>query len=118
MPLPAPPPLGTAMLPGRHLCRETVVIVTGGGTGLGKAIAIEFARLGAAVGIVSRSPEHRPPVWRRWRRPEDGRLTAAADIRDFDQVVAAFDVIENELGPARACWSTTPLPTSRCRPRT
>ena len=37
----------------------TTVIVTGGGTGLGKAIAVEFARLGAAVGILSRKEEHR-----------------------------------------------------------
>ncbi|HVW41503.1 MAG TPA: SDR family oxidoreductase [Amycolatopsis sp.] len=36
-----------------------VVLVTGGGTGLGKAIAVEFGRLGAAVAVASRSEEHR-----------------------------------------------------------
>ena len=35
------------------------VIVTGGGTGLGKAIAVEFARLGASIAILSRKEEHR-----------------------------------------------------------
>src|SRR6266700_4019426 len=34
------------------------VLVTGAGTGLGKAIAAEFARLGAAIVIASRKPEH------------------------------------------------------------
>jgi NAD(P)-dependent dehydrogenase (short-subunit alcohol dehydrogenase family) len=33
--------------------------VTGGGTGLGKAMAVEFARLGAAVAIASRDEAHR-----------------------------------------------------------
>ena len=35
------------------------VFVTGGGTGLGKAIAVEFARLGARIAVVSRGDEHR-----------------------------------------------------------
>ena len=34
------------------------VFVTGAGTGLGKAIALEFARLGASIVIASRKPEH------------------------------------------------------------
>jgi NAD(P)-dependent dehydrogenase (short-subunit alcohol dehydrogenase family) len=36
-----------------------VVAVTGGGTGLGKAFGLEFARLGATVAILSRNEEHR-----------------------------------------------------------
>jgi NAD(P)-dependent dehydrogenase (short-subunit alcohol dehydrogenase family) len=58
MPLPEPPPLGAHALPLGCFERETVV-VTGGGTGLGKAIALEFARLGARVAILSRREEHR-----------------------------------------------------------
>ena len=58
MPLPAPPPAGRPMLP-QGTFDGVAAVVTGGGTGLGRAIAIELARAGASVGILSRSEEHR-----------------------------------------------------------
>ena len=59
MGLPEAPALGASALPAGTFDGQAV-IVTGGGTGLGKAIAVEFGRLGAAVAILSRSEEHRP----------------------------------------------------------
>ena len=58
MGLPAPPPLGASALPAGTFA-DQVVVVTGGGTGLGKAMAVEFARLGARIAVVSRKEEHR-----------------------------------------------------------
>ena len=55
--LPEPPPLGASALPAGTYDGQTVV-VTGAGTGLGKAIASEFARLGANIVVLSRKPEH------------------------------------------------------------
>jgi NAD(P)-dependent dehydrogenase (short-subunit alcohol dehydrogenase family) len=57
MSLSFPPALGTAMLPSGTSNGQTVA-ATGGGTGLGKGIAIEFAWLGANIAVLSRKPEH------------------------------------------------------------
>jgi NAD(P)-dependent dehydrogenase (short-subunit alcohol dehydrogenase family) len=75
------------------------VIVTGGGTGIGKGIAIEFARLGAAVAIVSRKPEHREAGVAAVEAAGGTGFAVSADIRHPDQVAAAFDAIEATLGP-------------------
>ncbi|MEY2570736.1 MAG: hypothetical protein QOE63_1086, partial [Acidimicrobiaceae bacterium] len=55
--LPAPPAVGASALPAGTYDGQTI-FVTGGGTGLGKAIAGEFARLGASIVIASRKDEH------------------------------------------------------------
>jgi NAD(P)-dependent dehydrogenase (short-subunit alcohol dehydrogenase family) len=101
MGLPEPPPLGeTALPPGTF--DGDVVVVTGGGTGLGKAIATEFARLGASVAIASRKAEHLDAGVAALQAVADdagGRTFATTcDIRDPESVAAAFDAIESGLG--------------------
>ena len=58
MPLPPALPEGTTMLP-KGTFDGRVVAITGGGTGLGRAFGLEFARLGATVAVLSRKDEHR-----------------------------------------------------------
>ena len=79
----------------------TAVIVTGGGTGLGKAIAVEFARLGAAVGILSRNEEHRLAGVAAVESVGGKAAHAGADIRKAEDVTVAFDALEAALGPVR-----------------
>ncbi|MEZ5139472.1 MAG: SDR family NAD(P)-dependent oxidoreductase [Acidimicrobiales bacterium] len=95
--LPRAAALGASALPpGTYDGR--VVLVTGGGTGLGKAIAAEFARLGADLVVASRKPEHLAAA-RRDLGGLGGRVLAVpCDIRDADQIAAAYDRAEGELG--------------------
>lgn len=83
------------MLPDGTL-RDRVALVTGGGSGLGRAMALELGRLGAKVAVLGRR-----------REPLDGTVAALAgdgfavqtDVRDADAVAAAFDATEAALGP-------------------
>jgi NAD(P)-dependent dehydrogenase (short-subunit alcohol dehydrogenase family) len=95
--LPAPPPVGeTALRPGTFdgIC----VLVTGGGTGLGKAIAAEFARLGAALVVASRKDEHLAAARAALTELGASHLALRCDIREPDDIAAAFDAATAELG--------------------
>jgi len=93
--LPRPPAVGVAALPAGTFDGVTVM-VTGGGTGLGKAIAVEFARLGASVAILSRKAEHLDAGVAAIEAVDGngGVVAQACDIRDADQIAAAFDAAE------------------------
>lgn len=95
--LPTPPPLGAAALPAGTY-DGSVVFVTGGGTGLGAAIAAEFARLGADLVVASRNPDHLAAA-EAALGPLGGRvLTVRCDIRDADAVSAAFEAATDAFG--------------------
>lgn len=98
MPLPFPPAVGTAMLP-PDTYKGQVVVVTGGGTGLGRAIAVEFARLSASVVVASRKSEHRDAGCQSVREAGGMALGVHADVRDADAVASIFDAAEREFGP-------------------
>ena len=74
------------------------MFITGAGTGLGKAIAGEFARLGANIIIASRKPEHldagREAIEAMGRKV----LTVTCDIRDPEAITAAFDAAIDAFG--------------------
>ena len=99
MGLTAPPPEGASALPpGTFEGRS--VIVTGGGTGLGKGIATEFARLGATIAIVSRSPDHHAAGLAAMEALGARAIAVGCDVREPEQVTAAFDEIASKIGLA------------------
>ncbi len=95
--LPEPAPLGASALPAGTF-DETAVFVTGGGTGLGLAIASEFARLGADIVVASRKTEHLEQGDATLREIGGRVLTVGCDIRDPEQISAAFDQAGEAFG--------------------
>lgn len=98
--LPHPPAVGdTALKPGTY--DGTTVVVTGGGTGLGKAIASEFARLGASIVITSRKDEHLQAGREAMEALGAEVLTVTCDIREPDDIAAMFDAATGRFGLPR-----------------
>ncbi|MFC2040589.1 SDR family NAD(P)-dependent oxidoreductase [Chloroflexota bacterium] len=83
-------------------------IVTGGGTGIGKAIALELAKSGVDVAIVSRNVEHLEPVAKEIKALGRRALALSADVRNEEaikdmaaKVMADFkhiDILVNNSG--------------------
>jgi len=76
-----------------------VVLVTGGGTGLGKGMATKFSQLGAKVAIASRRLPVLEAAAAEITQQTGGRvLPLQLDIRDPAAVKQAVDKVEAELG--------------------
>ena len=73
-------------------------IVTGGGTGIGKSIAIEFARTGADVALCSRKLEHLEPVAKEITNLGRRTFAVAVDVRQEDQVKGIVERAASEWG--------------------
>jgi NAD(P)-dependent dehydrogenase (short-subunit alcohol dehydrogenase family) len=76
-----------------------VAVVTGAGTGIGRAIALELSRRGAAVGLVGRTRATLEAVA---GEAKGEACVATADVRARDSVDAAFEAISARLGPLHA----------------
>src|SRR4051812_21358962 len=73
-----------------------VAIVTGGGSGLGRAAALELGSLGARVVVCGRRQE---PLDETVQLARDGSVAArACDIREEDQVAALVDEVLERHG--------------------
>jgi len=75
-----------------------VVIVSGGGTGIGRGIALMFARLGASVVICGRTQDKLDKVVQFARDHGATMLGVATDIREPDQIAALFERAATEFG--------------------
>ena len=84
----------------RDLLAGKTTVITGGGTGLGRSMALRMAGLGARVGIVGRRPQPLEETVAAIRAAGGQAALASADIRDPEAVARALDSLEAELGPA------------------
>jgi len=84
----------------KDLLSGKTTIITGGGTGLGRSMALRMAGLGAKVGIVGRRKEPLEETVAAIRQAGGQGAFAPADIREPEAVTRALDALEAELGPA------------------
>ena len=75
------------------------ILITGGGTGLGKGMGQMFARMGGNIAIASRSAEHREAGIKAIEALGGRAHGVAMDVRDSKSIAAAFDEFEEVLGP-------------------
>jgi NAD(P)-dependent dehydrogenase (short-subunit alcohol dehydrogenase family) len=74
------------------------IFLTGGGTGLGRSMALHFAKLGARIFIVGRRPEPLKSVCEEIRGAGGIAGFASCDVRDYASVEAASKNAESEIG--------------------
>jgi NAD(P)-dependent dehydrogenase (short-subunit alcohol dehydrogenase family) len=75
-----------------------VALVTGGGSGLGRAFALEFARLGAGVVVAGRRPEPLDETIGLIAEKGGTALAHPTDVRDPDQVDALVAAAVERFG--------------------
>jgi NAD(P)-dependent dehydrogenase (short-subunit alcohol dehydrogenase family) len=83
-------------------------LVTGGGSGLGEAVARELARQGAKVAVLDVNAAGAQRV-----AGELGGVGLAADITDTASLTAALDAAEAALGPARIVMNIAGIGTAK-----
>jgi NAD(P)-dependent dehydrogenase (short-subunit alcohol dehydrogenase family) len=106
------------MGPERNMSK--VAVVTGAGAGIGRATAVEFAKRGYDVGLLSRDPGRLQSAAEEVERYGVRALTIPTDVADAKAVEAAADRIEQELGPidvwTNVAMATVFAPVSRLTP--
>ena len=79
--------------------KDQVIVVTGGGSGLGKAMSNYFLELGAKVAITSRTIEKLDKTAEEMRKQTGGEvLTVACDVRRYDQVEKMLQAVLDKWG--------------------
>lgn len=80
------------------LLKDKTIVITGGGTGLGKSMATRFAELGANIVITSRRQDVIDNTAEALRQYGTKVLAVTCDVRDPEQVQSMIDQTVRELG--------------------
>jgi NAD(P)-dependent dehydrogenase (short-subunit alcohol dehydrogenase family) len=86
------------MDPSSALLTDKVPIITGGGQGIGKGVALTFARFGAHVVIADRNASLGESAAAEIRALGRKGLAITTDVKNYDQVKAMVDRTVKELG--------------------
>ena len=79
------------MLP-QYTFKDKVILVTGGGTGLGKSMSMEFAKLGASIIITSRREQVLQKASQEIGQNNEGRVLAIpGDVRKMEDVTRVIE---------------------------
>lgn len=102
--------------------RGKTIIVTGGGTGLGRSMATYFLELGANVVITSRKLDVLQQSAEEMSEATGGNvLPVSCDIRHYDQILEVIQRTEEEFGPFHGVLNNAAgnfvSPTERLSPR-
>ena len=84
----------------KDLLAGKTTIITGGGSGLGRAMALRMAGLGAKVAVLGRRPAPLQETAQAIRDAGGAAVGVPCDVRDPVAVAAAFDGVEKAHGPA------------------
>jgi short-subunit dehydrogenase len=82
-----------------HMDSDQVVVITGASGGVGRATARRFAERGVRLALLARGREGLEGAKRDVEARGAKALVIPTDVSQFDQVAAAAEQIERELGP-------------------
>lgn len=89
----------TAKMLRDNALEDKVIVVTGGGSGLGKAMTKYFLELGAKVAITSRDLDKLQNTAKELEQETGGKcLAAPCDVRHYEQVEAMLQEVLNAFG--------------------
>jgi NAD(P)-dependent dehydrogenase (short-subunit alcohol dehydrogenase family) len=83
----------------RNLLKDRAIFLSGGGSGLGRSMAVHFAALGARMFVVGRREAPLQETCQAIEKANGQAAYAVCDVRDFAAVEAAAERAEGQFGP-------------------